>query len=94
MIVANSASFRDYTKRLSAVMARPSATPGSCSSQKRCSTAGRTEIGFSVRQRWQRGNAIHLANDLLYGIAKGRVTEACVVHALPANPCRLDLPRQ
>ena len=80
--------FGDYAERLAAVV-RSSATPGI------------VQLAEELRDCWQdgrqvflcgnggsAGNAIHLANDFLYGVSK-RAGSGLRVHALPANPAVL-----
>lgn len=76
--------FLDYSQRLSKVMAS-------------ADWSGVAKLAQAIHQRWAEGsdvyfcgnggsagNAIHLANDFLYGIAK-RTGGGLKVHALPAN---------
>ena len=76
--------FLDYGQRLSKAMAS-------------ADWSGVAKLAQAIHQRWAEGrdvyfcgnggsagNAIHLANDLLYGIAK-RTGGGLKVHALPAN---------
>ena len=80
----NTDFFLDYSQRLSKVMASSD-------------WSGVAKLAKAVQQRWTEGrdvyfcgnggsagNAIHLANDFLYGIAK-RTGGGLKVHALPAN---------
>lgn len=77
--------FSDYSTRLSAVLAG-------------ADWSGVAELAKAMRECWEKGNqvflcgnggsagnAIHLANDFLYGIAK-RTGGGMRVHALSANP--------
>jgi D-sedoheptulose 7-phosphate isomerase len=78
------AQFEDYSRRLQAVLARSDWTPVSllAADLLACWREGRQV--FLCGNGGSAGNAIHLANDLLYGIAK-RLGGGLRVTALPAN---------
>ena len=76
--------FGDYAERL-AVVVRSSATPGIvqlAQELRDCWRDGRQV--FLCGNGGSAGNAIHLANDFLYGVSK-RAGSGLRVHALPAN---------
>ena len=83
-IVANSASFRDYTKRLSAVMAEADLAPVELLAEAMLECWKNGNRVFVCGNGGSAANAIHLANDMHYGIAKGRVP-GLRMHALPSN---------
>lgn len=78
------AQFEDYSRRLQGVLARSDWTPVSllAADLLACWRDGRQV--FLCGNGGSAGNAIHLANDLLYGIAK-RLGGGLRVTALPAN---------
>lgn len=88
MMISNNEFFSDYAKRLHAVL-----------SHNDWSLVAK--LAFDMKKCWQKkkqvficgnggsaGNAIHLANDFLYGIAK-QTGAGLKVHALSANPAIL-----
>lgn len=80
--------FSDYCDRLSSVMAAAdwSGVSQLAREMRGCWTDGRQV--FLCGNGGSAGNAIHLANDFLYGIAK-RTGGGMRVHALSANPAVL-----
>lgn len=80
--------FSDYCDRLSSVMAAAdwSGVSQLAREMRGCWTGGRQV--FLCGNGGSAGNAIHLANDFLYGIAK-RTGGGMRVHALSANPAVL-----
>jgi D-sedoheptulose 7-phosphate isomerase len=77
-------SFEDYAERLGRVLktSRWSAVASLAQELMRCWT-GRHQV-FICGNGGSAGNAIHLANDFIYGISKAFGSGLCV-HALPAN---------
>ena len=80
--------FSDYSARLSALMARYDWSPVSELAEEflDCWKTGR-QI-FVAGNGGSAGNAIHLANDFIYGISK-KPGSGLRIHALPANPAVL-----
>jgi len=80
--------FSDYSRRLSGVMASAdwSVIARLAQEMRDCWSDGRQV--FLCGNGGSAGNAIHLANDFLYGIAK-RTGAGMRVHALSANPAVL-----
>tara|TARA_R110000824_G_scaffold366730_3_gene555800 strand:- start:62354 stop:62917 length:564 start_codon:yes stop_codon:yes gene_type:complete len=80
--------FSDYSARLSALMARYDWSPVSELAEEflDCWKSGR-QI-FVAGNGGSAGNAIHLANDFIYGISK-KPGSGLRIHALPANPAVL-----
>jgi len=78
------AHFADYSKRLKAVLSSADWTGvGKLAEELRdCWETGRQV--FLCGNGGSAGNAVHLANDLLYGISK-KAGSGLRVHALPAN---------
>src|SRR5690242_4442627 len=81
---ADVAHFTDYAARLSAIMAQADwgAVAALAADLQRCWREGRSV--FICGNGGSAGNAIHLANDYLYGIAKDTGL-GLRVHALAAN---------
>jgi D-sedoheptulose 7-phosphate isomerase len=79
------ASFRDYGRRLSALMAATDWTPVVKLARDLADcTRSRSQV-FICGNGGSAGNALHLANDLIYGIAK-KAGAALRVTCLSANP--------
>lgn len=83
--IKESGFFSDYSKRLSQVMANSdwSGVAELAQAMQTCWREGR-DVYF-CGNGGSAGNAVHLANDYLYGIAK-RTGGGMRVHALSANP--------
>lgn len=82
--MATSSSFRDYTKRLSAVMTQADLAPVELLAEAMLACWKSGKRVFVCGNGGSAANAIHLANDMHYGIAKGRMP-GLRMHALPAN---------
>lgn len=84
MLSQSNALFADYSARLSALMASTDWSPVSALAEEflDCWKTGR-QI-FIAGNGGSAGNAIHLANDFVYGISK-KPGSGLRIHALPAN---------